>query len=250
MKGRFSKKNNFGFLDPDEILADSASVLGSIVSSEGKLERPIEKIFSTVFLLLIGFGFLYLTARAASLQIQEGENNFTRSQENRFLVRPVFPPRGIIFDNVGQPLVENYPCFGIGFEKEEFLKGNKELPLLLSNLERILGKPREFFYSLGFPTNDDSDRLPLRITVAKGIKPEEILSLAPELYHLSGVQIFEEFRRVYKNSYGFAHLLGFVGKVSEEDMLRNARLLAQDTIGKSGIERAYDEVLRGKMGRK
>src|SRR3989344_1158822 len=231
MKGRFSKKNNFGFLDPDEILADSASVLGSIVSSEGKLERPIEKIFSTVFLLLIGFGFLYLTARAASLQIQEGENNFTRSQENRFLVRPVFPPRGIIFDNVGQPLVENYPCFGIGFEKEEFLKGNKELPLLLSNLERILGKPREFFYSLGFPTNDDSDRLPLRITVAKGIKPEEI-------------------RRVYKNSYGFAHLLGFVGKVSEEDMLRNARLLAQDTIGKSGIERAYDEVLRGKMGRK
>lgn len=251
MKRRFfRKKARLSFLDPDEILVDSVSALGTLHVSEGKMERPIDKIFSTVFLVFIFVGVLYLVSHAASLQIREGDENFEKSQENRFLTRAVFPARGVIYDYKGRPLVQNYPSFGVFLEKEEFLGENRNLGELLDYLENTLARPREFFYNLGFPKDHDPRKLPLRLTLAQGLGPDEILSLAPKLYQFPGIQIFEEFRRVYENPFAFSHLLGFIGKVSEEDLQKNRGLALQDTIGKSGVELAYDDILRGQAGRK
>ncbi len=246
----FRKKVRFDFLDPDEILVDSVSALGTLQSSEGKLERPINKIFSTVFLVCIFAGVLYLVSHAASLQIREGNEYFEKSQENRFFTRPVFAPRGMVYDYKSRPLVKNHPSFGVALEKEEFLSESRNLGELLDDLESIFGKSREFFYDLGFPKDHDPRKLPPRLTLAQGLNPEEILSLAPKLYQFPGIQIFEEFRRAYESPFAFSHLLGFIGKVSEEDLRKNGGLTYQDTIGKSGVELAYDDILRGEAGRK
>ena len=251
MKRRFFKKGGkYDFLDPDEILVDSVSALGAVGHLEGKLERPIDKIFSTAFLAFIFVGILYLAATAASLQIQRGEAHFEKSQENRFLTKPVFPARGIIYDYKGRPLVQNYPSFGVAFEKEEFLDGDRNLPKLIDDLESALNRTRESLYDLGLPEDHDIRRLPRYLTIAEGLSADEILSLAPKLYKIPGVQIFEEFRRVYENPFALSHLLGFVGKVSEGDLQKHKELNHQDAIGKNGIELAYDDILRGKAGRK
>lgn len=250
MKKRFfGKRSGHDLLYPDEILVDSVSVLGSL-SSEGKLERPIEKIFSTAFLVFIFVGVLYLAAQAASLQIKEGREHFAKSQENRFLNRPVLAPRGVIYDYKGRALVENRPSFGMILEKGEFLQGDADLADLLGKLTIILGKPKEYFYNLGFPDDYNAHKLPRYLTLAVGLDPDQILSIAPQVYQIRGVQIFEEYQRVYKNPYAFSHLLGFIGKVSEEDLYQNDDLSIYDTIGKSGIELEYDYLLRGKVGKK
>lgn len=250
MRFFFKKRTSHTFLDPDEILADSVHSVGSLFASEGKLERPIGKISYSLFLAAISLGVLYLVLRAGALQIQWGEAHFLKSQENRFFSRPVFPARGVIYDRFGKPLVENYPSFGVIFEKEEFLARGGDLSETIPLLARILQKPEGFFYEAGFPAGHETGRLPKRIVLAQGISSEEIVSLAPALYAVSGVQIFEEFRRGYGYPFALSHLIGFVGKVSESDLARNSKLLPQDTIGKSGIELAYDELLRGKAGKK
>ncbi len=247
----FKKNRSIDFLDPDEILMDSVSALSPAGSLESKMERPIERFSYTLFVIFISLGILYLLGRAGSLQVQSGNAFFSKSQENRFLVRPVFPPRGVIYDRTGQAMVNNYPSFGLALEKEEFIKGEGKLDQLVAKLSLALTKPPEYFYDLGIPSRqEDLDRLPPRIALAQGISPETIVSVASELYLLPGIQIFEDYRRVYEDAFAFAHLLGFTGKISEEDLLKNSNLLAQDTIGKTGVELAYDDILRGKVGKK
>ena len=106
-------------IDPDEILADSISALnagGTIW--EGKIEKPIGKLSSIIFLCLMLVGMGYLALRARTLQISRGDEFYAESQENRFFIRPLFPPRGIFYDMHRKPLVENIPSFGILFEKD------------------------------------------------------------------------------------------------------------------------------------
>jgi len=119
-KKRFSPSQG-SLLDPDEILADSISALnvGGMIW-EGKIEKPIGKISSIVFLCLMFVGMGYLVSRARTLQISRGQELFAESQENRFLTRSLFPPRGIFYDTYHKPLVENIPSFGILFEKDMF----------------------------------------------------------------------------------------------------------------------------------
>lgn len=252
MKRKFFKKNRPNdFLDPDEILMDSVSALSPAGRLENRMERPIEKFSYTLFLVLIGLGVSYLGVRAGLLQVRAGGSYFAQSQENRFLTRPVLPPRGIIYDREGKNLVENHPSFGIALDKEEFIKAGGEPEDLVLTLSGTLGKSAEYFYDQGIPgRKEDVDRLPPRVILAQGLAPEAVVSAASRLHTIPGIQIFEDYRRVYGYPSALAHLLGFTGRVSEEDLLRNPEFLPQDTVGKTGVELAYDSILRGKVGKK
>lgn len=119
-KKRFSRSHG-PLLDPDEILADSISALnagGTIW--EGKIEKPIGKLSSFLFLSITFLGMGYLMFRAGSLQITRGDEFYLQSQENRFVTRTLFPPRGIFYDKNHKPLVENVPSFSIVFGKDAF----------------------------------------------------------------------------------------------------------------------------------
>ena len=121
MKKHYSPSKG-SLLDPDEILADSISALnagGTIW--EGKIEKPIGRLSSLLFLMLIMLGMGYLVFRARTLQVARGDEFYAQSQENRFFTRSLFPPRGIFYDKDHKPLVENIPSFSILFEKDLFL---------------------------------------------------------------------------------------------------------------------------------
>ncbi|MEK7082845.1 MAG: penicillin-binding protein 2 [Patescibacteria group bacterium] len=128
MKKKFFLQSQKLLLDPDEILADSISALnagGTIW--EGKIEKPIGRLSSIMFLCLIFFGMGYLVLRAHTLQISRGDELYAESQENRFFTRSIFPPRGIFYDMYHKPMVENIPSFGILFEKDIF--ANAAIPV-------------------------------------------------------------------------------------------------------------------------
>lgn len=251
----FQKNSRKEFLDPDEVLVDSISAMRTLHYSEGKIERPIERISYTLFLVLIVGTVGYMGWRASTLQVASGSELFKKSQENRFVVEPIPAPRGLLYDYQKKPLVENYPSFGVSVTRDEFFTpqaagftGKETVDDLVTALSKIFGKPKETFTDL--IQASDPRRLPAKVVVADGIAPENVVPLASKLRDVRGAKLFESFRRVYKYPQALSHLVGFVGKVSETDLLRDVSLNHQEYIGKNGIELSYNDLLHGKSGRK
>lgn len=247
-------------LDPDEILVDSMSSLGKGEEFEGRIEKPIGPFPSVFFLVLIALGIGYLGVHAASLQISSGRDFFVKSQENRFVVRPIFPPRGIISDRFRNPLVENIFSFDLVFEKDAFVKEQGSLDELLPNLESLLGEQKDFFVAAGFPADGPLSQsfseakkvtvLPRRIFIEEDVSLDTAVSIASRAHSFPGIQVVESYRRLYHDPFANAHLIGFTGKVSEDEIGSRPELQNEETVGKSGIEAFYDSLLRGKGGRK
>src|SRR3989338_2008778 len=247
----FNKKiNTTPFLDPDEILADSVSAFGSI-GIEHKIERPLARFSNFFFRIIILCGVLYLALHAWRVQVASGDVFFAKSQENRFITRSIIPPRGIIYDRYHTPLVRNDPSFSVVFEKDTFLKNdNRDLASVLENLSSIFEKPKSFFYELGFPQDGADMRIPDRIVVAEGVDPDVFISFAPRVSVLPGIVTYESFRRMYMDQFAFSHAIGFVGKVTMDDLNDHPEFLSEERIGKSGLEVVYDDLLRGSSGKK
>lgn len=217
---------------------------------EAKLERPLENRSSLLFLAVVIAGIGYLTARSFSLQIVSGRELFAESQENRFASRTLFAPRGIIRDRHGEALVENVPLLGLVFDREKFIAAKGDMPRLLTDLSILLDKPKEFFEELGFSEDRGIAPAPRRAFIARGLTREELVAFAPHLGDLPGMEVFESFQRRYRDPEALSHLLGFVGRVSAEDLTARADLAEEETIGKNGIELFYDAYLRGSAGKK
>lgn len=255
-KFRFSKTPR-GLLDPDEILVDSMSSLGQREEFEGRIEKPIGRLPSTFFLAFIGLGMGYLAVHAVLLQVSSGNDFFARSQENRFVTRPIFPPRGVIYDRFGNPLIENIFSFDLVFGKDAFLKAGGDLDDLMWNLGFLLGEQKSALVNAGFPAvptgrqaDGNINALPRRVFVAEDIPVDTVVSIASRENSFPGIQIIESYRRLYHDPRANAHLVGFVGKISEDEAMNRPELQNEETVGKSGIEAFYDSLLRGKGGKK
>lgn len=249
MRRRWRGKVNI--LEADEVFVDGASILDPADRLERKLERPLGRVASLSLLLLIACGMSYLASRAAGLQVREGTALFSRSQENRFSVRPIFAPRGIIADRNGALLVENIASFGLVFDRTLFQRENGDPEALERELMALAPQPGPVRdeISANLAVLSDPTAAP-RTILARDIPADLVVAVSSHLDQLPGVQIFESWRRAYKNPYAFSHLLGFVGKVSADDIRRNPDFAREETAGKSGIEAFYDEYLRGESGRK
>lgn len=250
MKHWLRRKKTMEFLDPDEIFADSSSVLAPSVTPEGKIERSIGLTPSIIFLACISLGLVYLLSRAGSLQILQGKELFARAQENRFLSRPIFAPRGILYDYRGALLVENVPSIGLVWDRDDFIRQKGSINELRKNLAALLGESDKYFDELGLLVQADAASLPKRIFLARDLTRERLVEIASRLESLPGVEIFESYVRSYRSPYAFSSILGFTGKISAEDLSRDPSLNTEESSGKAGIEDYYDSLLRGLGGRK
>ncbi len=236
-------------IDPDEVLMDSVSSFSGY-EAEGRMERPLSALSGFAFLALVALGIGYLGWRAGFLQIQSGDAFYVRAQKNRFVTRTIYPPRGIIYDRSHAPLVENVPSFGLVLEKGALISSGKTLERVIATLSSALGKDREFFSEIGIPEDSDPAKLPPRLIISPDVPLETVVALAPRLDEMPGVQIVESWRRAYAHSVADSHVLGYVGKVSPEDLARDPALSIEEGVGKTGIEAYYDQTLRGSVGKK
>ncbi len=239
------------FLEADEVFVDAASILDPADRLERKMERPLGRLASFLFLLVVMGGMTYLASRAADLQVASGNGFFSQSEENRFAVRPIFSPRGMIYDRLGRPLVENAPSFGLVFDRGLFEKSGGDRLTLLRQLQALLKDQSDLFSeaSVNLSSSDELSGSP-RIILARAIPANVVLAISSHLDSLPGIQISESYQRLYDDPYAFSHLVGSVGKVSADDLLRRPELADEETVGKSGIEAFYDAFVRGAGGKK
>lgn len=193
-----------------------------------------------VFLLLAG-----LVARMYQLQVVEHDIYTTLSDKNRVQVQSVPPPRGLVYDRNHILLAENRPVFSVTVVPERVGGMDATLEQLVSILEVSDDDMERFQRRLREPRRPFQE-IPLRYDLTE----DEIARLAVHRHELPGVEVEAELVRYYSHSGLTAHALGFVGRINRDELQRidPVNYAGTNYIGKSGVERFYEELLHGKVG--
>ena len=191
----------------------------------------------TLVLLVLGIGLW-------RLQVLGAENYRVLAEQNRIRKVPVLAPRGRILDRDGRLIVDNYPSVTCYLLREQLSSLDHDLPLIAEGLHmdpaQIQAILEHFKYAPKYQP------IPLK----QDITPDEQAFLAAHRDELPELDTLDEQRRLYPRDGFAAHILGYVGEISEAD-LNNSKFAFYepgDVVGKSGVEEAYDELLRGQDG--
>ncbi len=198
----------------------------------------------TGVLVLVLLAFAVLMVRLVYLQLVEGTEYSRLSEINSIRLQDIDAPRGLIFDRNGQMLVDNRPSFDLHI----ILKDAKPLDKTLEKLGRIIGESPD---ALKEKIKNNKRRGPYTPQlIQEDIGRDLLAAIEVHKYDLPGVVVHVSPRRHYLFSSFAAHLLGYVGEISAEELHSKPyeELKGGDFIGKSGVERAFEPFLRGKRG--
>jgi len=203
---------------------------------------------SSVKLAVVQYGILLMMLALAAglwrLQVLGAENFRLLAEQNRIRKEPVMAARGKLFDREGRLLVDNYPSASCFLVREQGRNVDADLPLIAKglslDLEQLRATLRRYRAAPGYQP----------IPIKQDISDDERAFIESHRNELPELETVDEERRLYPRDGFAAHLIGYVGEVSEED-LNNPRFAAYepgDVVGKAGVEETYDELLRGLDG--
>ncbi|MBD3657846.1 MULTISPECIES: penicillin-binding protein 2 [Marinobacter] len=208
-------------------------------------ERRLFQRRTVVMLAVVTAMLGLLIARMYQLQIVEHDIYNTLSDKNRVQVQSVAPTRGLVYDRNDLLIAENRPVFSVTVVPERVDDMEQTLATLrdmlaisdedMERFRRRLREPRRPFQEM--PLLYDLDET-------------EIARLAVHRHELPGVEVAAELVRYYPYGELTSHALGFVGRINREELQRidPVNYAGTNYIGKSGIERFYEELLHGKVG--
>ena len=186
----------------------------------------------------------FLLARLWHLQVMEGDYHRTLSENNRVRLKRVNATRGLIYDRTGQVLVENRPSFDVVMVPEDAHHPQEVLGRLGRFLQQDMGDARQ-----ALATASAAHRPPFEnVVLRRDVDWETLVAVETRQIELPGVSLLIGPRRNYLYGAVAAHLLGYVGEVNAEELLRLSGYDMGDTIGKYGLEKYFEEKLRGENG--
>jgi penicillin-binding protein 2 len=192
---------------------------------------------------LIGVGLL-------RMQIQQHDYYRKLSQENRVRLEVLRAPRGAIYDRNGELLADNYPSFNIVFRPlpaESTQRAHLVIePTWLNRVCRLVEGDSAQITELVRQANRTGQSAVLRRNAPFGIMAA-VEETRPDL---PGLEVMIEPLRHYPHGTLAAHLLGYAGEINDAELVERSEqgYRAGDLIGRSGVERSYEEVLRGRDG--
>ena len=186
--------------------------------------------------------FAVLIGRMAYLQLYKGDYYYRLSEGNRVRAVKILAPRGIIYDCNGEELVKNEPGFVVSL-----LRTNKKPdPAVINKLAAIIEvSPEQILEKI--KQNEDSYE-PIRIK--SNLSAAMVTKIEEQSEELPGILLELQSIRKYVNNELAVHVLGYVGEVSEYEISKdpNTDLKIGSIVGKAGLERFYDNFLRGTDG--
>ncbi|MFT4561238.1 MAG: penicillin-binding protein 2 [Gammaproteobacteria bacterium] len=192
----------------------------------------------TVVLTLVVLG------RLTYLQLLEHRHFTTLSQDNRLKVVPIPPTRGLIYSRDGQVLAENRPSFSLEMVPERVRDFEATLPAVaqLVNLDEdeIARIDEERRRARGFDA----------IVIKTGMSENEVSKFSVNRHRFPGFAVVARLARYYPFGEELAHVVGYVGRINETEVKAIDPVAYRGTshIGKTGVELAREEILRGKVG--
>ncbi len=197
-----------------------------------------------VLSFVVGVVFLFLVIRLWHLQILSSDDYHAMSENNRLRFVPVAAARGAILDRTGTVLVSNRPSFSLAVIPQEV----KDKEALLTLLSTLLGLDRAEMAERWEKNRSRAKYYP--IVLASNISRNHVEIVEENRLRLPGIEIEMKPVREYTSRQLAAHLLGYIGEVSEKEL--NIAGFEEynpgDYIGKNGIERALEKDLHGDDG--
>lgn len=219
--------------------------------SEKELEASSKKISRRG--MLIGAGQVLfagtLAARMRYLQVEEADKYRLLAEENRINIRLIPPARGQIFDRDGTPIALNEPSYRIVIVPED----SDDIHATIARLSTLIELDADDLNRALAEIERSPPFLP--ITLVDRVKWDAVAKVAANSLALPGVTPDVGLSRRYPIGAPFAHVVGYVGPISDYDLERienpdQLLRIPRFQIGKVGIESKLEDSLRGKAGTK
>lgn len=220
-------------------MVDSSVPLTSSREAPSGFRRRLTISFGIV---LAAFSFLIL--RLWHLQVAEGDYHRTLSENNRVRLKRVNSTRGLIFDRNGELLVENRPSFDVVMVPEDAVHPQAVLSRLGGFLHQELVDARQALASAAASRRPPFENVVLR----RDVDWDTLVAVETRQIELPGVSLQIGPRRNYLYGPLAGHLLGYVGEVNVDELQKLSGYQMGDTIGKYGLEKYWEDRLRGENG--
>ena len=200
------------------------------------------RLIVVVLAIIVVLGVLVY--RYYSLQIVQHDDFMTQSDRNRIRVEVIPPTRGQIVDRKGRLLAANKPTFVIGVVIE---RSEDPAALVDTLTERLSLSDREL---KAFQERSERRRPFEAVPIKLGLDDAALATIAVDLHQLPGVVVDAKLTRDYPFGEALSHVLGYVGRVSAEDLFELDAERYRGTLhtGKVGLEKRYEPLLHGKPG--
>lgn len=200
-----------------------------------KLSAVQYAVLAMFIVLLFGFW---------RLQIVHNDTYSSLAERNRIRTIPILAPRGKILDRNGVIIVDNYPSFSALLLREQGKELEEKIPRIAAGLHipelEIRDRLRHFSARPKYEP----------IVIKQDITPDDLAFIESNKNELPELETIMVHRRLYPRDGFAAHLIGYVGEVSEDDLNRSQYELYKqgDIVGKSGVEQTYNDILIGVDG--
>jgi penicillin-binding protein 2 len=238
MKG-YSIKQRRKDVDFEEILLDEKH------KDSGKIDnyfdmRKIKRLQLVLFLVIVA-----LFGRLSYLQLAKGDYYSSISQKNYIRTNKTQSPRGIMYDRNMQQIVFNVPVFDLTITPADFFKDRTAVGDKKKQLAAILEiSDSEFADKIKGADPSSYEPFPIMENIAK----EKALVIDEKIKNMGGVKLDSGAIRKYSDGKSFSFVIGYSGKISQDELKQDPDYLMTDMIGKEGLEYSYEKELRGTYG--
>lgn len=207
---------------------------------EGRLfnERAATATMIVVMLMSV------LIIRFVYLQILSHEHFSTLSDDNRISIVPVPPTRGLIYDRNGVLIAQNLPSFSLEIVPEQVTDIDATLKGLADLIHISDNDINRFYRQLD--QNAPFNSIPVRFHLSD----EEVARFAANRYRFPGADIEARLIRDYPLGDLAVHAIGYVGRINVDELrtIDSANYSGTQLIGKTGVEKYYEDILHGNVG--
>jgi len=194
--------------------------------------------------VILAVVFLGLVSRLVFLQIIHGERYTFLSENNRVRIKRMPGTRGMMFDRQGQLLVDSRPSFDLIFVPEDTEDPENTLRLLARYLKRDETELLKTF-------EEGKSRAAFdEMVLGRDVDWSAVVAVESHQLELPGVSLRTRPRRSYADGAMAAHVLGYLGEINQKQLkiLKEQGYVVGDEIGQYGLERRWEELLRGQSG--
>ncbi|MCD6270583.1 penicillin-binding protein 2 [bacterium] len=237
-------KNKWGETDLEEFFLDNflkKEKKGDEILSR-KIEIPLNKtnFISVLVLALVAVGFLW--SYSFILQVGRGDLYTAMAQRNKFITLDIGSERGVIYDKNMQQLVSNQVVFQLWLDKSKLPEDSEKRDKLISKAASVIGEDKSFLD--GQIKESRENFFPLK----ENLSHQDLVLFKARETELRGFEIRKIMVRDYLNKACLSHILGYLGEISSDELKSLSGYKIGDYLGRSGLEKSYENVLKEKKG--
>lgn len=236
MFDKYKVKKSLGDFDANEIFLDKLAKVKEeeLGISEKKLEVPLQEKILYVLLFLFFVIAVVFISKTYFLQVLNGKKLYVAAENNKGNESLVIPERGIIYDSNMKKLVSNSPAYDLICDKRHVKD--------ISVIAEISGK------TIDEINNQIANSKTSEVIILENIGHENLLVLETKIKDLDGCELQQNTIRNYLYGKVFSQVLGYIGRINQDEYAESENYAISDSIGKMGVEKEYEDYLRGTPG--